>query len=74
MSRLGAILRNRYIATLLIALGWVSFVTDIDLFFIYRAQRELSDLRKQEEHLKTSISDVQEDMARLTSSVRNVTL
>lgn len=72
MNRLTAFIRNRYVATLLIGVGWVSFVTDIDLFFIYRAQRELNDLRKQEAHLKASIADVQEDMARLTSNVRNL--
>lgn len=65
-------MRNRYVATLLLGLGWVSFVTDIDLFFIWRSQQELQDLRKQELHLKASISDVQEDLTRLTSQVRNL--
>ena len=72
MRRLSAILRNRYVATLLIGLGWVSFVTDIDLFFVYRAQRELNSLREQEAHLKASIANVQEDMERLSSNMRNL--
>lgn len=65
-------MRNRYVATLLLGLGWVSFVTDIDLFFIWRSQQELQDLRKQELHLQASISDVQEDLTRFTSQVRNL--
>ncbi len=72
MNRGLKFLRNRYVATLLLGLGWVSFVTDIDLFFIWRSQQELQDLRKQELHLKASISDVQEDLTRLTSQVRNL--
>jgi cell division protein FtsB len=40
-----SVLRNRYAATALLALGWVVFISDIDLFFIIEEQVELNKMK-----------------------------
>ena len=40
-----SILRNRYSATALIALFWVMFISDVDLFFIAKEQSKLQEMR-----------------------------
>jgi len=41
------VLKNRYAATFVIALTWIMFVSDIDLFFILREQRDLNRINRE---------------------------
>jgi|TARA_B110000116_G_scaffold272164_1_gene295535 cell division protein FtsB len=40
------VLKNRYAATFVIALTWIMFVSDIDLFFILREQKDLNRIHR----------------------------
>ncbi len=42
-----SILKNRYGATSALALGWVLFISDIDLGFIIQEQIELNKMKKE---------------------------
>jgi len=42
-----SILKNRYGATAALALGWVLFISDIDLGFIIQEQIELNKMKKE---------------------------
>lgn len=46
------ILRNRYAATSLLALFWVMFISDVDIFFIASEQIELNEMRKEITEIK----------------------
>ena len=45
------ILRNRYGATSVLALGWVIFISDIDLGFIIQEQIELNKMKSEVERV-----------------------
>ena len=46
-----SILKNRYGATSVLALGWVLFISDIDLGFIIQEQIELNKMKKEVERV-----------------------
>ena len=41
------VLKNRYGATIVLALGWVIFISDIDLGFIIQEQIELNKMKSE---------------------------
>lgn len=47
-----SILRNRYAATTILALFWVMFISDVDLFFIASEQMELNEMKKEISEIK----------------------
>ena len=46
-----SILKNRYGAVTVLALGWVTFISDIDLPFIIDEQIELNQMNREVEYL-----------------------
>lgn len=47
-----SILRNRYAATTILALFWVMFISDVDLFFIASEQMELNEMKQEISEIK----------------------
>lgn len=47
-----SILRNRYAATTILALFWVMFISDVDLFFIASEQMELNEIKQEISEIK----------------------
>ena len=52
------VLRNRYAATTLLALGWVMFISDVDIFFIISEQMELNEMRTEISEVKQKNDDL----------------
>lgn len=52
------VLSNRYAATTLIALGWVMFISDVDIFFIISEQMELNEMRSEISEVKQNNDDL----------------
>lgn len=50
------VLRNKYSATSIIAIGWVMFISDVDLFYIIDEQIQLNEMR--EEVRQTSLKNI----------------
>ena len=44
------VLRNKYTATSILALGWVMFISDVDLFYIIDEQIELNEMKAEVRH------------------------
>lgn len=52
------ILKNRYAATTLLALVWVMFISDVDVFFIASEQMELNKMRNDITEIKQKNDDL----------------
>ena len=52
-----SILKNRYGATSVLALGWVLFISDIDLGFIIQEQIELNKRKKEVQRISVNNAD-----------------
>lgn len=50
------VLRNKYSATSIIAIGWVMFISDVDLFYIMDEQMKLNEMKA--EVRQTSLKNV----------------
>lgn len=61
-------LQNRYVLTGLVGLLWVSFVSDIDLIYLMKSQRELNQLHHQVRHLERSIQTIELRLDDLSSN------
>ena len=59
--------QNRYFITGLFGLLWVSFISDIDLFFLMKSQRQLNAYYKEVEHFEKSIEAMRTDLNDLSS-------
>ena len=66
-SDLLLILQNRYFITALFGLIWVSFISDIDLFYLARSQKELNQVHREAEHFELEISRVERQLLELSS-------
>ena len=53
---------NRYALTALAGFFWIAFVSEIDLFYILRTQRELAELKEQVSHYSTEIEGVRGEL------------
>lgn len=53
---------NRYALTALAGFVWIAFVSEIDLFYILRTQRELAALREQVDHYTHEIQTVRGEL------------
>jgi cell division protein DivIC len=53
---------NRYALTALAGFVWIAFISEIDLFYILRTQRELAELEDQVIHYRTEIGVVRADL------------
>jgi len=47
VDKVVSVLRNRYAATTILALFWVMFISDVDIFFIASEQMELNDMKQE---------------------------
>ncbi len=56
MGFLKDVLRNKYSATSIIAIGWVMFISDVDLFYIIDEQITLNEMKA--EVRQTSLKNV----------------
>lgn len=66
-SDLLLILQNRYFITALFGLVWVSFISDIDLFYLARSQKELNQVHQEVEHFELEIARVERQLLELSS-------
>lgn len=64
--------QNRYIITGVFALVWVSFVSDIDLIFLIKSQRELNAYRREVQHFETRIDSMKSNLHDLSSDPRKL--
>lgn len=55
-------LLNRYVLTAIAGFVWIAFVSEIDLFYILRTQRELAELKEQVAHYTVEIQDVRGEL------------
>ncbi len=62
------ILKNKYVLTPIVFLLWVCFFNEVDLFFIYRAKADLSDMKKEMEYLKEQNEITREALKDLTTN------
>lgn len=53
---------NRYALTALAGFVWIAFVSEIDLFYILRTQRELAELKEQVSHYSEEIQNVRGEL------------
>jgi hypothetical protein len=53
------VLRNKYTATSILALGWVMFISDVDLFYIIDEQIELNEMKAEVRHTSLKNVDLQ---------------
>lgn len=58
LEKVVSVLRNRYAATTLLALFWVMFISDVDVFFIASEQMELNDMRQEISEIKQKNDDL----------------
>lgn len=61
-------LQNRYVITGIAGLMWVSFVSDIDLIYLIKSQRQLSQLQHQVRHLEGAIQTIEQRLEDLSSN------
>jgi hypothetical protein len=59
--------QNRYFITGLFGLLWVSFISDIDLFFLMKSQRQLNAYNKEVKHFEERIDAMRLDLNDLSS-------
>ena len=59
--------QNRYFITGLFGLLWVSFISDIDLFFLMKSQRQLNAYNTEVKHFEESIDAMRKDLNDLSS-------
>ena len=60
-------IQNRYFITGLFGLLWVSFISDIDLFFLMKSQRQLNAFNKEVRHFEERIDGMRIDLNDLSS-------
>ena len=68
---LGA-LRNRYLITGGIALFWVTFVSDIDLIYLFKNNQELQAQERQVAHYEAAITDLYLQLDDLSSNLERL--
>ncbi|MDE0871486.1 MAG: septum formation initiator family protein [Flavobacteriales bacterium] len=61
------ILQNRYFITALFGLIWVSFISDIDLFYLAKSQKELNQIHQEAQHFELEITRVERQLLELSS-------
>ena len=61
-------LRNRYVLTSLFGLVWVTFVSEIDLIYLFKSQRELNRLRTEVRHYEGQIVTTSQQLEALTAN------
>ena len=59
--------QNRYFITGLFGLLWVSCISDIDLFFLMKSQRQLNAYNKEVKHFEERIDAMRLDLNDLSS-------
>jgi hypothetical protein len=59
--------QNRYFITGLFGLVWVSFISDIDLIFLMKSQRQLNAYHTEAEHFEVRIEAMRRDLDDLSS-------
>lgn len=64
--------QNRYLITAFFALIWVSFVSDIDLIFLMKSQRELNEYHTEAEHFKNRIDSMKLNLHDLSSNPKEL--
>lgn len=64
--------QNRYLITAFFALIWVSFVSDIDLIFLMKSQRELNGYHTEAEHFKSRIDSMKSNLHDLSSKPKEL--
>ena len=60
--------QNRYLLTGLLALFWVTFVSDIDLIYLFKSSQELRAQERQVTHYEQAIRASYDQLADLTSN------
>ena len=60
-------LRNRYILTSVFALVWVTFISEIDLIYLFKSHRTLVQLRNQVEYYEREIAATSAQLEALSS-------
>ena len=60
-------LKNRYILTAAFALVWVTFISEIDLIYLFKSQRSLEQLRNQVEYYEREIAATSAQLEALSS-------
>jgi len=59
--------KNRYVVTAVFALVWVTFISEIDLIYLFKSQRTLVQLRNQVEHYEREIAATSAQLNALSS-------
>ena len=60
-------LKNRYILTAVFALVWVTFISEIDLIYLFKSHRNLGQLRNQVEYYEREIAATSAQLDALSS-------
>lgn len=60
--------QNRYLLTGALALFWVTFVSDIDLIYLFKSSQELRAQERQVEHYERAIQESYKQLADLSSN------
>jgi|TARA_B110000444_G_C18634995_1_gene498696 cell division protein FtsB len=60
--------QNRYLVTGLIALFWVTFVSDIDLIYLVKSKQEINAQERQVRHYEDSIVALYDQLEDLSSN------
>lgn len=67
-SRLVEALKNRYLLTGVLGLFWVTFISDIDLVYLTRSQRQLNQMHADVAHYQSQIQETREQLEALTTN------
>ncbi len=62
------ILKNKYVLTHIVFLLWVCFFNEVDLFFIYRSQADLRDMKREMAYLEEQNELTAEALKDLTTN------
>ena len=62
-----SLLKNRYFVTGVFALVWVTFISEIDLIYLFKSKRTLGQLRNQVEHYEREITATTAQLKALSS-------
>ncbi|MBL7964916.1 MAG: septum formation initiator family protein [Flavobacteriales bacterium] len=68
LDRIPHWLRNRYAASALFLLGWITLFADQDLYSTLKLRHELAKMRRQHAWYKTEIGKTREQLHELTSN------
>jgi cell division protein DivIC len=67
-ARLFEALKNRYLLTGLFGLFWVTFISDIDLVYLTKSQRQLNQMHADVAHYQEQISETHQQLEALTTN------